>query len=149
MYMLLLSSDDPVVNLHHGGGMAPGGQIPVFDLAYAVANHNVELGGNLVWESANETDANVHSTLGVREPSANERRWSIGPTPSVVRGERSYDRKYLYTEYTKYQSVRHMFRLIYFSTPNVNVGDLRQCFPPSHTKYVEIQPTNDSKRKGQ
>ncbi|CAN0370803.1 unnamed protein product, partial [Scytosiphon promiscuus] len=53
--------DDPDETLRENGGVAPGAQIAVFDPAYSQYEWFVELGGNLVWYSAMETGAKIHS----------------------------------------------------------------------------------------
>ncbi|CAM9331359.1 unnamed protein product [Scytosiphon promiscuus] len=53
--------DDPDETLRENGGVAPGAQIAVFDPVYASNQWFVELGGNLIWYSAMETGAKIHS----------------------------------------------------------------------------------------
>lgn len=54
-------SDDPVENLSQNNGVAPGAQISVFDAAYTAFELYPEMAGNLLWESAMETGAKIHS----------------------------------------------------------------------------------------
>ncbi|CAM9449287.1 unnamed protein product, partial [Hapterophycus canaliculatus] len=54
-------SDDPVETLDQNGGVAPGAQISLFDPSYTGEDSFIELAGNLVWESAMETGARIHS----------------------------------------------------------------------------------------
>lgn len=54
-------SDDPVETLYHNSGGAPGAQIAMFDASYSAFDLFPELAGNLLWESAMNTGAKIHS----------------------------------------------------------------------------------------
>ncbi|CAN0079431.1 unnamed protein product, partial [Hapterophycus canaliculatus] len=54
-------SDEPVQTLHQNGGVAPGAKVSVFDNSYTDDDVYGYLAGNLVWDSAKETGAKIHS----------------------------------------------------------------------------------------
>ncbi|CAM9167076.1 unnamed protein product [Ectocarpus fasciculatus] len=54
-------SDDPVETLHQHGGVAPGAQISVFDASYTGTEIFASFAGNILWYSAMETGAKVHT----------------------------------------------------------------------------------------
>lgn len=73
-------SDDPVETLHQHGGVAPGAQISVFDGSYTGFDGYMELAGNLVWLSAVDTGATVHSNS-----------WGAGTLCQVTEDDILYD----------------------------------------------------------
>ncbi|CBN75410.1 subtilisin-like serine peptidase [Ectocarpus siliculosus] len=54
-------SDDPVENLHQHGGVAPGAQISMLDASYTGSDSFALFAGNMLWYSAMETGAKIHS----------------------------------------------------------------------------------------
>ncbi|CAM9625709.1 unnamed protein product, partial [Ectocarpus fasciculatus] len=54
-------SDDPLETLHQNGGVAPGAQISVFDVSYTGDEVFAPFAGNLLWYSAMETGAKIHT----------------------------------------------------------------------------------------
>ncbi|CAM9894313.1 unnamed protein product [Scytosiphon promiscuus] len=54
-------SDDTAGTLLQNGGVAPGAQISVFDMSYTNDDGYAHVAGNLVWDSASETGAKIHS----------------------------------------------------------------------------------------